>query len=189
MGLMTLGLMTTGLSRTTQNGCVRNPCHFFQDAGKRHLLPLETLARARGFRAQPPCTWHGAPSSKGNRNPTFKVLLRSRGKMGPTQIKHPLKTKLTCPYTHMRVDNHCQACGDACRGCRAALQKSGRHLGRFLEGGGFRAEEGGPPHPQGGSSDSFPSHLLGPFTQHTVGAQCVRTEWEQEVDRGSRQGK
>lgn len=62
----------------------------------RSLLNTAALHTARGM------------SSEGSRNPTFKVLIRSRGKMGPTQIKHSLKTKMTCPYTHILVDNHLQ---------------------------------------------------------------------------------
>lgn len=65
--------------------------------------------------------------------------------MGPTKIKHSLKTKMTCPYTHILADNHLQPYGDSHRGCGVLLESLGRHLGRVPVGGGFQEEEGGSP--------------------------------------------
>lgn len=52
---------------------------------------------------------------------------------------------MTCPYTHILVDNHLQPCRNWGRDCNILLESLRRHLGRFLEGGGFRAEEEGFP--------------------------------------------
>ena len=68
-----------------------------------------------------------------------------QGEDGTNKNKAFIKNKMTCPYTHILVDNDLQPCGDPGRGCGILLECLGRHLGSFLEGGGFGEEEGGPP--------------------------------------------
>lgn len=122
-------------------------CHLWEPWLDLSLLNTAALHIARGYEC------------KGNRNPTFKVLMRSRGKMGPRKIKRSLKTKMTCPYTHILVDNHLQPRRDWGRGCMILLESLRRHLARFLEEGGFRAEESPP---WSGSWSSFFPCLVSP---------------------------
>lgn len=49
--------------------------------------------------------------------------------MGPTKIKHSLKTKMTCPYTHILADNHLQPSGDG-QGLRDFAGELGKTSGK-----------------------------------------------------------
>lgn len=64
--------------------------------------------------------------------------------MGPTKIKHSLKTKTTCPYTHILADNHLQPRGLR-QGLRDFTGALGRTSGKFLEGGDLGEGKEGPP--------------------------------------------
>ena len=77
--------------------------------------------------------------------PDLQISYALQGEDGTNRNKALIKSKMTCPYTHILVDNHLQPCGDPGRGCGILLECWERHVGSFLEGVAFGKEKGGPP--------------------------------------------
>ena len=105
--------------------------------------------------------------------PNLQISYALQGEDGTNKNKALIKSKMTCPYTHILVDNHLQPCGDPGRGCGILLECWERYVGSFLEGGAFRKEKGRPLE-QGVRFLSFSSCVS--CAQHTVGVQHVLAE-------------
>lgn len=84
------------------NVCKAHSASLKERLWKDSWLSLETPVWSSPFGAQA-YTLHVVirHRERNSRNPTFKGLWCSRGKMGPTQIKHSLKNKNDMSYTHI----------------------------------------------------------------------------------------
>lgn len=126
-------------------GGVRNPFLQLPRRWMCCLQSLESLVGSLPFEHSRP---HTARSSEQRRNqkPDLQSPSAPQGEDGTNKNKAFIKSKVTCPYTHILVDNHLQPCRDLGRDGGILLECLGRRLGRaFWKEGDSGKEEGGSP--------------------------------------------
>lgn len=110
-------------------GGVRNPFLQLPRRWMCCLQSLESLVGSLPFEHSRP---HTARSSEQRRNqkPDLQSPSAPQGEDGTNKNKAFIKSKVTCPYTHILVDNHLQPCRDLGRDGGILLECLGRRLGR-----------------------------------------------------------